>query len=467
MLGENSQLDLKQILHEKTYLKLLLGILFFVYCYLSILPKHWDFYTLSTAAQIVAKGHINFYDVLLKENSAIISGLHPPLSTLIEGFWIKLGLLLHIYSLDNLHNIDNFPTDGRYLNPLIQFWLMLPCLLALLACAIASYYTLKNKWLSILWFGSFTFISVNVMGQDDIFASFFILISAIILIKSFYSEKYASYIYLSLASLGISTLVKTYGFLLFPLYVLIAIKLISQHTENKKSKIKIYSRLLVLVIFILISPMLTYGKWINAMVSGESSWAFNLRTFGVDPFNSISIWLLGYCIIIYILYKNLININFPKEYTKVFIYFSILDLSWFFISVHSFSQWWVILVPFIIEVLDNFESVLNYLFASLIYILFLFYPMRNPGTIKFLTNYIWVAPIDGKILLILLTLMVATLVIWMIELQKEVEKNFEEIKISSENNSFRNKLIPILIIILPFVVNNLLPRLINMINVIR
>ena len=48
--GENMRLDLKHILEEGTYLKLILGILFLLYCYLSILPKHNDFYVLSYSA---------------------------------------------------------------------------------------------------------------------------------------------------------------------------------------------------------------------------------------------------------------------------------------------------------------------------------------------------------------------------------------------------------------------------------
>ena len=157
--------------------------------------------------------------------------MRPPLLLSFEGVWIKLGSLLHIYNLDNIPIID-----GQYANPFIQFWCMLPYLLILLACVVISYRTLKNKWLSLLWFGTFTFISVDIMGQTDILASFFILISIIITIKSFYSEKYVLYLYLGLASLGVSTLVKTYGFLLFPLYILIAFKLIDQRVNNRKIK---------------------------------------------------------------------------------------------------------------------------------------------------------------------------------------------------------------------------------------
>ena len=175
-----------------------------------------------------------------------------------------------------------------------------------------------------LWFGTFTFISVDVMGQTDILASFFILISIVVMIKCFSSERYV-YIYLSLASLGISTLVKTYCFLLLPLYIFLSIKLIDQRIENNISKIKIFSGLLILVSTILVSPILTYGKYISGMVSGESSWAFNLRTNGIDPFNIISIWLLGYCIIIYLMARRISKIRSTGECKDLFVFFGMLD----------------------------------------------------------------------------------------------------------------------------------------------
>ena len=450
--GVNMKLDLKHISEDRTYLKLILGALFLFYCYLSILPKHWDFYSLSSIAQLIAKGHFNIYEI----NKNNLGGMYPPLFYFIEGVWIKLGSILNIYNLDNMPNID-----GQYVNPFIQFWCMVPYLLILLACALISYRTLKNKWLSILWFGTITFISLNIMGQCDIFASFFILISVTITIKSFYSEKYVLYLYLGLASLGVSTLVKPYGFLLFPLYILIAIKSIDQRVMDKKLKIKIYSVLLILVSSILVSPMLIYGKWVSGIASGGSSWAFNLQTFGVYPFPVISIGLLGYCIIIYVMTKRLLKISSPREYTNFFVFFGMLDLSWFFISVSAYPQWWAILVPFIIAVLDNFDRVSNYIFALLIYNSFLFYSMRYGGLSKFLSEYILVVPIDGNNSIILVTLITATLVIWTIELRQEVEENGRKSEVDRKKNLKRNIILPLIILISPLAIIGLMPLIID------
>jgi hypothetical protein len=453
--GENMQLDfkLKHILKERTYLKLILGVLFSFYCYLSILPKHGDFFVLSSTAQVLAKEHFDLSEIYINN----LGGMHPPLFYLSEGVWIKLGSLLHIYNLDNMAIID-----GQYANPFTQFWCMLPYLLILLACAVISYQTLKNRWLSILWFGTFTFISVSIMGQTDIFASFFILISIMITIKSFYSEKYVLYLYLGIASLGVSTLVKTYGYLLFPLYIFIAIKLIDQRVENKKLKIKIYSGLLILVSSILVSPLLIYGKWVSGIASGESSMVFNLQTFGVPLFQAISIWLLGYCIIIYVMAKRVLRITLPREYTDFFVFFGMLDLSWFFISVHTLPQWWVILVPFIIAVLDNFDRVSNYIFAFLIYNLFIFYPMRWVNSIDIILNkYILLPPLGGKKTLVLVTLMAATLVIWTMELQDEIGKNADKSEVDRKKNLKRDIILPLIILISPLAIIGIISLIID------
>ena len=230
-------IDNRKIKFEaRTYLKLVLGALFSIYCYLSILPKHGDFYSLNSIAQLVANGHFNFYEIFTEGNPGNIGGMHPPLFYIIYGIWMKLGSLLDIYNLDSMPIVN-----GQYLNQSTQFWCMIPYLLILLACTIITYKAFNNKWLSTIWFGSFTFICVIVMGQTDIFAAFFILISIVATIKSFNSDNYVLYLYLGLASLGISTLIKTYGYLLLPIYILVALTLINQNAKDKYLKAKIYS----------------------------------------------------------------------------------------------------------------------------------------------------------------------------------------------------------------------------------
>ena len=214
--------------------------------------------------------------------------------------------------------------------------------------------------------------------------------------------------------------------------------------------------------------MLFYGKWVSGIALGESSWAFNLQTFGVNPFHTISVWLFGYSIIIYMMYKKLIDAQLPQEYTNIFIFFCMLDLSWFFISVFTHPQWWVILVPFIIAVLDNFGNIFNYILASSIHTLFLFYPMRWVNNIdNILANYIWVTPIDGNNLIILVTLMTVTLAIWIIDLWQDLGKNAENIENRSQKKPKRNMALSLIILIFPFALIKLMPLMREIIALIR
>ena len=142
--GEKMQLDFKSkyILEDRTYLKLILGVLFLFYCYLSILPKHGDFYALNSVAQVLAKEHFDLSKIYINN----LGVMHPPLFYLIDGVWIKLGSLLHIYNLDDMAIVD-----GQYANPFTQFWCMLPYSLILLACAVISYKTLNSRRFYCNW----------------------------------------------------------------------------------------------------------------------------------------------------------------------------------------------------------------------------------------------------------------------------------------------------------------------------
>jgi len=305
------------------------------------------------------------------------------------------------------------------------------------------------------------------MGQTDIFASFFIFISTIVMIKGFYSDNYALFMYIGLMSLSVSTLIKTYGFLLFPLYLIIIIKLIYQRTEDIGLRFKHYSILLILASFALVSPMLIYGKWVSGIASGESSWVFNLQTFGAGPFQVISIWLIGYCIIIYKMVKRLLEISLPQEYTDFFVFFGLLNISWFFISVYSHPQWWLILVPFIIAVIDNSDRASNYIFAALIYNLFLLYPMRWINGIDIiLKEYIFVMPIEGNNSIILFTLMAATLAIWIIELKKEIENNDSKLDAERKRTLKENIILPVIVLISPLAIVVLMPRIVELLGAI-
>ena len=193
---------------------------------------------------------------------------------------------------------------------------------------------------------------------------------------------------------------------------------------------------------------------------GESSWAFNLQTFGVSPFQAISIWLLGYCIIIYVMAKRLLKISSPREYTKFFVFFGMLDLS--SLSYLSFSPTMVVtLVPFIIAVLDNFDRASNYIFKLLIFNLFLFYPMKWMNNIDLiLSKYIFVVPINGNNSIILVTLIAATLVIWAIN-PAGSEKNGGKSEVDKKKNLKRDIILPLIILISPLATTSLMPLIID------
>lgn len=400
----------------------LILLLSIFYCYLATLPKHGDFWSLNYIAKIFAIGNYDIYEGFAAvAGQSIVNAMHPPAFYVLQGLWIKLGEQLFKF---NLTNWDN-PYDPTTYPPFFLWWGMITYLLALFALVIASYHTLKNKWICLICYGTFSFISIIIMGQTDVFCALLIYLSLFFALKSFDTNKYMFY---STVLLGVSIAFKTYGAMLFPVYILYFLLILK---IKKMSYTHVYGTLVLLMLAFILSAIIIwvpYARWFSdVMMGGESNWLFNLQIvpIALPPYHIVSIWLLGYLVILYDLLHNIIK-NPYMLYTKnkFFIYYIFAIVSWFFISVYNHPQWWMLIVPPILLVLDNFNNKLNYLFLVLIQFLFLFYSMmwvNNIDTI--LRYYIPVIMISGNFATLLSTLIISILIIWIIELKRELGNN--------------------------------------------
>jgi len=399
-------------------LNFLILVLSIFYCYLATLPKHGDFYHLNYIAKIFANDNFDVYQAIGRENAALIPSMHPPSFYMMQGAWIKLVSYLFNYDLNMWDNTSSYPS-------FFPFWGMITYLIALFSFVVIVYVTLKNKWLCLLCYGTFAFMSIIIMGQTDIFCALFIFVSLLFALKSFEKKNSMGYIFLSVITLGLSMTFKFYGGLLIPIYILFFLLIFKLSMKNVY---KIYGSLISLIFVFILSFLFVWipsAKWFgNVAFSGESSWLYNLQIapIGLPPYHTISIWLFGFLIILYDLLHNILNkpdaLYNDKKY---FIFYSFASIAWFFAAVYSHPQWWLLLLPPMLLVLDNFRNKLNYLFSFSILSLFLFYPMMWINNIdRVLNYYIPVFPIQGHLATILVTLIVSVLILWIIELRREL-----------------------------------------------
>lgn len=380
-------LSMKLQSNRSVILKSLIVLLFIFYCYLATLPKHGDFWSLNYAAKIFASGKFSIYTEYAAAigQSDVIAAMHPPAFYILQAIWLKIGSIIFNYDLNTwVQPIDPIGQPSFY-----PLWGMITYLFALCALVLLSYSTLKNKWLCLLCYGSFTFISMIIMGQTDIFCALLIYISLILALKSFESDKYMRLLFLSVIALGLSMTFKTYGGLLFPIYVLFSILIFK--IKNKTGVYKDLTLLILTFMFTSFFIWIPYAKWLpTLMFSGESSWLLNLQISPVllPPLHNISIWLLGYVIITYDLLNNIAK-DPLRVYTdkKYFIFYNFASISWFFATVLTHPQWWVLIVPPMLLVLDNFRCKFNYLFAFSVFALFWFYPMMWVDNIDHVLRY--------------------------------------------------------------------------------
>lgn len=421
--------DIKGIaiyLNKAIVLKLIIGLLSLVYIYLATLPKHGDFWGLNYQAKIFAITSFDVYGTMAREmNIPIIVAMHPPAFFMMQSMWIKLGSFIYGYDL------HTWTLDGNTWPRFLQLWLMATYLIALFALALIAYFTLKNKWLCVFCYGPFAFISVIIMGQTDIFCALLIYCSLLLFLEAFKRENFISFLVASGIILGLSINFKTYGLMIFPIYLIFSFLIIK---SKSSSDIKNYLMMLYVVIAFLISSFVVWipyrGYFGTLMLNGESSWLLNLQVAPVNlpPNHTVSLWLLGYIIIIaLLLYKATSQPSQVLKDKRYFIFYIFCVISWFFMTVYTHPQWWVILMPPILLVVDNFEDDINYFYLVLIQALFIFYPMIWIGNIDtYLESYMPVIPIMGNNIIILITLLVSLLAIWIIGLNRELNEVHNE-----------------------------------------
>jgi hypothetical protein len=409
---------------------LLLFFFFMFFCYLGTLPKSGDFWS------IISPG--NPYSTEISVN-------YTPLIVILSSVWTKIGSIFLFFNLDTW-TTSNISNNWITLSPpnIIQYWFIIPFLLVLLFFVVISYSTLKNKWLAFICFGTFSFISIIIWGQVDIWDAFWIYIALILALKSLGTEDNLKYIFFSMFALGLSMLFKPFGGLLIPIFLIFFWILLQKKTYPPWIK---YCLLIDMTIGFFLISFWTRILWpaFITPTSSESLWLINLQLSPVGGgYNQItSIWLLGYVVILYDLYANF-QLKNKKQLNKLFIFYIFATIAWFFISVPTYHQWWVLIIPPLLLVLDNFNYKFNYIFYMFISILFLFWTIATDSfVVKILPFYSPIIRLYYPFSIILNTLTSAILLIWIFELRKSFFTDVNEENFPINNNGVLRKFAPI------------------------
>ena len=393
------------------FVKIVLLILGIIYVISSFLPKHADFWIFNTLASRYWLDPLHFYQNEL--STALYPPLLPATFYAIQGIWYNLGSYILHYNF-----IDFYHVTGASIT-IYYFWAMLPTLAALFLFVTLAYFVLNRKWVSIICFGSITFISVQIMGQIDIFCVLFIFISAILFMRALKSDNYYSLSILGFLSLGVSMQFKTYGALLFPLFILSTLAI------SKVKKLDLVNSILLIVIgstFFIIATFIVWipypGMFGKLILGGESQW-----TLYYTIFDGISIWLLGMIILIYFIVREIFQ-N-PQRFLddeRYYFFYIFIIIVWFFISVRTLPQFWMLLVPAMLFVLDKFNVKWGIWLCGLIILLFVFFPFSSQFHIaqNLELLHIPVIYLDTKMSTILITGIAGILIIWAFELKKSL-----------------------------------------------
>lgn len=442
----------KKLSDNEFILKALLVGVGIIYLILSIYPKHKDFYENTFISSAFALHGLNFIDIVVPKYFYTIE--YTPTYFILQGIWLKIGSIFLHFDLNSfVFNRSDYLSPWIFGNPVPligTFWGMLPNIACLFGFVALSYWTLKDKWLSLLGFGSFTLVSVIVMGQIDIFSVLFIYISMLLLLKASDDSRYLSLVFLSFLSLGISLEFKTYGGILLPVYGLYTFSLLKKRNVPELKAYTAVAALSMVFIAMYAIPWLPFSRWFGYTVSNsESSWIFNLQLspIGLSSYHTISIWLIGFGLIIYAYFRD---VHRPSNATasinsgaRRFIFYCFAITAWFFITVYSQPQWWIFILPSILLVLDNFRNRLNYVLCLALMGLYLFYPMLFTGwPMNTLGHYIPVFPFIGTNATILMGLLILVLGIWTMELWEEL-KYFENHDAEAHDNGISPVLRPV------------------------
>ena len=362
--------------------KIVISLLFFFFvffCYLGTLPKHGDFWSIITPGTVFASG-VNDLSQYLLTNGSAINFAGTPLLGILFGLWIKIGSIFLSFDLN---------TSMMSVRPeIIQDWCIIPFLLILLFFVIVSYITIKNKWLTFICFGTFPFISIIIMGQIDIWGTFWIYLAIILALKALETENNLKYIFSYTLALGLSMQIKPFGGLLLPVFLIFFWMLLQ---KKSYTQVREYGLIfLVSLEFIVISfwSLIIWPQFNAGMSNGEFMDLFKLQLAPIQlpTYHIMSIWLLGYLIILYDLSVNIQSSN-KQQLSKIFIFYIFAVIALLFISVYSNPQWWVLLVPPLLLVLDNFKYRFNYVFYIAISVLFLFFTLQFMNNIDITLKY--------------------------------------------------------------------------------
>ncbi|MDQ1255049.1 MAG: hypothetical protein QG646_4328 [Euryarchaeota archaeon] len=445
---------------DQTILIGLIAVFLSVYLILSYFPKHGDFFSILYFSSNFAQHGLGFIDAINGHTD------YPPTFFVIQGTWLKLGTILFNFNLNNFMAVND---QNRIVCPtFIQMWAMIPYIVCLATLVAVMYKNLKNKWLVLLCFGTFTFVTVIIMGQIDIFLALFIGLSMLYLLKTCNNDNYKLNLIISFFLLGMSVQFKTFGILLFPVYVLFFYAVYLAKGIDFVHIIYDFIKYVLVFVTAAFFIWIPFIKWfvpiyLTGSTSGEYRFlfAYRLATYGLPQTSTISIWFIGYLLLLY-LFFNIVR----KDYRKIYkdqrypIFFVFATLAWFFISAYTHPQWWIILLPVILLILDNFKSKLNYILAFGIMSLFIYYPMMWTSNIdKIISMYFPVISISEQHKIILTNLIISILGIWILELYYEIsgriktpEDNNSDININNNKRINLNNLAPLVITIVPFVI---------------
>jgi hypothetical protein len=447
----------KKIGLERKILVAFLLVLSILYCYFATLPKYGDFWGLILFSRGFAAGNYDVYKVIVSIfGPDAINQVQPPAYMILEGIWIKFGAILFNWNLGInwiYANLSSHPPEG------FPIWGMIPYLFALFLLVILTFITVKNKWLALIWFGPVTFVSMIIIGNSDIFVSLLIFVSLIFALKGFQEENFFKFQLISLVFLGLSMWFKTFGGLLFPVYFLCFTYILSKKTPlfNFKflTNVILYPLIFIGTALIIWIPYYQYFLAVN-MSRASILWGSTISIFFL---NNISIWLIGFLVIIYSLFRILVyKSDTIKRIKNIFILYVFISFSWMFMSVYTQTQWWLILIPSIILILDYNEDILNYILYCCFAIIYLLNPLKWATILTPPIDFYYPVQLINKfaptnLFVIVDSLIFSLLLIWVIDLLKNnISEESKRILINSRFSIFLLCL-PICVLFLLLIVN--------------
>jgi hypothetical protein len=400
--------------NKPAILKIVLIVLAISYFLMAMLPKHADFWLQNYRSAYFWNSPLNFYSVI-NEVTIRWPPVYPPTYFALQGAWLDLGSYLFHMGVAGIYLVNGASISA------FSLWAIVPIMGALYVLVLVTYFTVDKKWLTIICFAPITFVAVIIMGQCDIYPVLFIFISLILMQRALKSERYLLYLLLAFVSLGISLQFKTYGALLFPAYILYVFAMGKARKIDRTNILLLVtwcSALFFIAVFIVWVPY--GGLFEKVILGGKSNYVFQGSLF-----NGISTWLLGYiaiayCMIVKIYHDSKKFVNDGRYY----VFFNFLIVAWFFISVPTHPQWWLLLVPVMIMVLDRFRSRSGYILCGLIMVIVPLYLFVDRFTIArnlILLGYP-VVELSPTLSMIVITCLAGLLAIWSFELYRELKK---------------------------------------------